>query len=66
MAIHHIEDSDVIGAPFWKEIAPTILRPQGGVVALAAHRAAFEQRYCTPRLAGNVAWICTWKCSLYV
>jgi exodeoxyribonuclease X len=35
-------------------------------VALAAHRAAFEQRYCTPRLAGDVAWICTWKCSLRV
>jgi exodeoxyribonuclease X len=66
MAIHHIEDSDVIGAPFWKEIAPTMLRPQGGVVALAAHSAAFEQRYCSPRLAGDVAWICTWKCSLRV
>jgi exodeoxyribonuclease X len=66
MAIHHIEDSDVIGAPFWKEVAPSILRPEGGVVALAAHRSAFEQRYCTPRLAGDVAWICTWKCSLRV
>jgi exodeoxyribonuclease X len=66
MAIHHIEDSDIIGAPFWKEVAPSILRPGGGVVALAAHRAAFEQRYCTPRLAGDVVWICTWKCSLRV
>ncbi|MFN7026011.1 MAG: DNA polymerase III subunit epsilon [Pseudorhizobium sp.] len=64
MAIHHIEDSDLVGAPFWKEIAPSVLRPEGGVVALAAHRAAFEQRYCTSRLTGDVPWICTWKCAL--
>ena len=25
-----------------------MLRPEGGAVALAAHRAAFEQRYCPP------------------
>src|SRR4051812_11735840 len=49
MAIHHIIDADVAGAPFWKVVAPDVLRPDGGVLALAAHRAAFEQRYCTPR-----------------
>lgn len=64
MAIHHILDRHVSEAPFWKEVAPDILRPQGGVLALAAHRAAFEQRYCTPRLSGNAPWICTWKCAL--
>lgn len=64
MAIHHIRDEDVIGAPFWKDIAPTVLRPEGGVEALAAHRAAFEQRYCTARLSGGAQWICTWKCAL--
>lgn len=66
MAIHHIIDSYVSDAPFWKEVAPTVLRPAGGAVALAAHRAAFEQRYCTPRLTGDVPWICTWKCALRV
>lgn len=64
MAIHHILDRDVASAPFWKEIAPSVLRPVGGVVALAAHRAAFEQRYCRPHLTGGAAWICTWKCAL--
>lgn len=44
MAVHHIMDADVAGAPFWQEIAPSILQPQGGAAALAAHRAAFEQR----------------------
>ena len=33
---------------------------------VAAHRAAFEQRYCTPRLTGGLPWICTWKCALRV
>ena len=26
--------------------------------------AAFEQRYCTPKLTGGAPWICTWKCAL--
>lgn len=66
MAIHHIRDEDVVGAPFWKEVAPEILRVDGGGGILAAHRAAFEQRYCTPRLTGGARWICTWKCALRV
>jgi len=64
MAIHHILDEQVAGAPFWTSAAPEVLRPEGGVLALAAHRAAFEQRFCTPRLTGGAEWICTWKCAL--
>ncbi|NBB15200.1 DNA polymerase III subunit epsilon [Caulobacter sp. SLTY] len=64
MAIHHILDEQVAGAPYWKDAAPPVLRPEGGVVALAAHRAAFEQRFCTPSLSGGAAWICTWKCAM--
>ncbi len=66
MAIHHILDEQVEAAPYWKEIASTVLRPVGEIHALAAHRAAFEQRYCTPRLTGGLPWICTWKCALRV
>lgn len=66
MAIHHILDDQVAGAPFWKIVAPIVLRPSGEINALAAHRAAFEQRYCTPRLSGGLPWICTWKCALRV
>ena len=62
-AVHHIIDSDVADAPFWPEIAPSVLRGHGAV-ALAAHRASFEQRYCTPALTGGADWICTWKCAL--
>ena len=64
MAVHHILDAEVAGAPFWKDVAPGVLRPDGGLLALAAHRAAFEQRYCTPALSGGADWICTWKCAL--
>ena len=66
MAVHHILDAQVAGAPLWKQIAASVLQPTGGVTALAAHRAAFEQRYCTPRLSGGSHWICTWKCALRV
>lgn len=66
MAVHHILDAHVAGAPLWKQIAASVLQPGGGVAALAAHRAAFEQRYCTPRLSGGAPWICTWKCALRV
>ncbi len=64
MAVHHIVDADVVGAERWAALAPRILKPSGGVLALAAHRAAFEQRFCTPPLSGGARWICTWKCAL--
>lgn len=64
MAVHHIMDADVAGAPFWKAIAPSVLQPIDGVLALAAHRASFEQHFCRPGLTGGARWICTWKCAL--
>lgn len=64
MAVHHIMDQDVAGAPFWRGAASLVLKPDGGALALAAHRATFEQRFCTPQLSGGARWICTWKCAL--
>jgi len=64
MAVHHITDDDVADAEPWRAVAPRVLKPEDGVLALAAHRASFEQRFCTPELAGGAAWICTWKCAL--
>ena len=64
-AVHHIVDEDVASAPAWDEIAPDILRG-GSPVALAAHRAAFEKRWCLPRLTGGARWICTYKCALRI
>jgi len=64
MAVHHILDAWVADAAFWKDVAPAVLRPQPAVLALAAHRASFEQRFCTPALTGGADWICTWKCAL--
>ena len=62
-AVHHIVDEDVVDAPAWLEVAPEVLRGEG-LLALAAHRAAFETRWCTPQLSGRARWICTYKCAL--
>ena len=63
-AVHHITDEDVRGAPRWDKAAPSVLQRSGGFRALAAHRAAFEQQFCIPRLTRGAQWICTWKCAL--
>nr|WP_031551713.1 3'-5' exonuclease [Parvularcula oceani] len=63
-AVHHIIDEDVKDAPVFEDVAPGILRPGGHCIALAAHRAAFEKRFCTAELTRGADWICTWKGAL--
>ncbi|HEX8381766.1 MAG TPA: exonuclease domain-containing protein [Sphingomonas sp.] len=63
-AIHHILDEEVADAPQWIDVARQALDPWPRRVALAAHRADFEQQYCSPALTRNADWICTWKCAL--
>jgi exodeoxyribonuclease X len=63
-AIHHIRDEDVADAPWWHDCARPILNPWPRRIALAAHRASFEQQFCTPALTQGIDWICTWKCAL--
>ncbi len=67
-AIHHIIDEDVSDAASWLSVAPDILRaaPGPAPLALAAHRAAFEQRWCGPALTGGLPWICTYKSALRI
>lgn len=42
MAVHHILDSQVVGAPFWKQIGASILQPTGGSKVLAGATEIFE------------------------
>lgn len=63
-AIHHIRDEDVAEAPWWHDVARPVLNPWPRRVALAAHRADFEQQFCTAALTRSADWICTWKCAL--
>jgi exodeoxyribonuclease X len=63
-AIHHILDEQVADAPYWHDVARQALDPWPRRLALAAHRADFEQQFCTPALTRNADWICTWKCAL--
>ena len=51
-------------APWWHDVARPVLDPWPRRVALAAHRATFEQQFCTPALTHGADWICTWKCAL--
>ena len=63
-AIHHILDEQVADAPFWHDVARPVLDPYPKRMALAAHRADFEMKFCTPALTRGAPWICTWKCAL--
>lgn len=62
-AVHHITDDDVVGAPLWGDVAPLILRASG-CLALVAHRASFERRFCQRHAGPDQRWICTWKGAL--
>ena len=62
-AVHHITDEDVVGAPLWADVAPTVLQPPG-CLALTAHRASFERRFCARHAGPDQRWICTWKGAL--
>lgn len=63
-AIHHILDEEVADQPLWMDCARPILDPWPRRIALAAHRADFEMKFCTPALTRSADWICTWKCAL--
>ncbi len=63
-AIHHIREEDVADAPWWHDVARPILDPWPRRLALAAHRASFEEQFCTPALTRGADWVCTWKCAL--
>ena len=60
MAIHHIMDEDVAGAP---ELADAI-EPFRGADYYMAHNADFESGFLEPYLGSN--WICTYKCALRI
>ncbi|WP_375396699.1 3'-5' exonuclease [uncultured Sphingomonas sp.] len=63
-AIHHILDEQVADAPSWIDAARPVLDPYPRRIALAAHRADFEMKFCTPNMTHGADWICTWKCAM--
>lgn len=64
MAVHHLRDEDVADAPWWHDVARQALDPWPRRVALAAHKASFEEQFCTPALTRGADWVCTWKCAM--
>lgn len=69
MAVHHITDEDVKGAPSLAEVLPhlgMLDADQGNatpVYVFAAHRANFEQQFYKP---ADARWICTWKVAVTI
>ena len=63
-AIHHILDQQVADAPYWIDVGRPVLDPYPRRLALAAHRADFEMKFCTPNMTHGAEWICTWKCAM--
>src|SRR6185436_17880445 len=58
MAVHHIRDRDLVGAP----PATTVFRAlTQDADVMAAHNARFEREFFT---GGDRPWICTYKCAL--
>lgn len=58
MAVHHILDRDVVGAPSPDR---AFLKLADGPDAFAAHNASFERAFFT---GGERPWICTYRCGL--
>lgn len=63
-AIHHLLDEQVADAPAWIDAARSVLDPYPRRLALAAHRADFEEKFCSANLTHGAQWICTWKCAM--
>ncbi len=64
-AIHHIIDSDVVGAPAWREAVNDMVGSEP-ITAFAAHNSRFEQAHLTPEIIGDAPFICTYRCALRI
>jgi exodeoxyribonuclease X len=60
MAVHHILDCDVAGAPSPDTAFAKLME---GADIFAAHNAAFERAFFA---GGDIPWICTYRCGLRV
>lgn len=58
MAVHHIQDRDLAGAP---DPSAAFSKLMDGADIFAAHNAAFEQAFFA---GGERPWICTYRCGL--
>ncbi|MBO6755697.1 MAG: hypothetical protein JJ902_05190 [Roseibium sp.] len=63
MAVHHIQDHDVVGCPSPAEACRMLMDGMGEDDLFAAHYAEFEQYFF--RGAGR-RWICTHKCAVHL
>ncbi len=64
MAVHHILDEQVSGAPFWKAVAPEILRRKAASWRWPPIGRRSSSGTAGPHLTGGAGWICTWISAL--
>ena len=67
-AVHHISDEDVARAKPWATVCSTFFDRGNcsGLVAFAAHNAAFDHQWLSPDLLGNLPLICTYKAAVHI
>ncbi|TJW14352.1 MAG: 3'-5' exonuclease [Mesorhizobium sp.] len=61
-AVHHIIDSDVVGAPLWRDVHPLVFDTPA--LAYVAHGAKFEREWISTEITGATPWIDTYRCAL--
>lgn len=60
MAVHHITDHMVLGAPVWEQVLPLLIKDNPPVYA--AHNLRFDSQFISFPSAAKL--ICTYKCAL--
>lgn len=67
-AVHHISDEDVAQAKPWPSVCSTFFDRDNcsGVVAFAAHNAAFDHQWLPPNLLNNLPLICTYMAAVHI
>ena len=63
-AVHHIIDTDVVGAQPWEVVLP--LFTDDAVDAYAAHNRQFEAMWFTDEIRKGKPLICTYRCALRI
>lgn len=66
MAAHHIQESDVVGAPDRKVISEIIYQTYYEPdLVMVAHNAEYDKKY-VPLWMAELPWICTYRCAKHM
>lgn len=68
MAVHHIQDRQLIGMPKWVDYVRTLFNEDdtSDIVAYAAHNIEMEQSFITEEFTKEIPWIDTFQTALHL